>query len=364
MEWNLKTYSGVLYEGDIWFSNNTFNGLFRMNVLTKKIEYVDSFPRVPMLNRLTHKKCFLYGDKLLFLPAFSNYIHIYDLNSYSFETINFVDSNEPVTRDRVSDAAIVGHRIFVFSWLENEPVFIFDLNTNRLEKSILFETKKRDFEFSSEHLLTRCFNNATEKICFALWDTDCIVEWDVNKEELVANHTGVNNLFSAIPIGEDVWMVTRNSNKIYKYNKEKKIIVCNGIDFGEANIGARSYSGVSAHHNRVLGIPAFSKKFVCWKDDFAYEIKGDKFEVSNENLSAFLTSVDLGDELWFLPFSADGIYAYNANEDAIKRVKFSLESRDDRIRVISKVFNERMQNGIVCEDSNTSLRDFMEYICN
>lgn len=359
MDWNLKTYGGVLYKGNIWFSSNTFNGLMRMNILTKKIEYIDLFPKISILNRLTHKKCFLYNDKLYFLPALSNYIHIYDLINKSFKTIRFVDCNQPILKERVGDAVLLNQKIYIFSWLDDDPLITFDLNNHTLTRNEFFNIQKEKKGVSKNCQVIRCFNYGMDKICLSLSGTDCFAEWDVYGNELVVTHVELEDFFSATPIGDSIWIAARSGDSIYRFDKERVLEKYNGIGCAKWDAGERYYSGVLSFNNLLIGVPAFAKKIVCWKDGRAFELGGDNWNLSNENLIAFLGTIELDDELWLLPFSADGIYSYNKSVGVVTHIDFVLEEEAVKKMIIREAFNEGMKKGIIFEDSIYTLPEYI-----
>ena len=359
MDWNLKTYGGVLYKGYIWFSSNTFNGLMRMNVSTKNIEFVDFFPKISIINRLTHKKSFLFNDKLYFLPAFSNYIHIYDLINKRFKTVEFVDYDQPILKDRVGDAVLLNHKIYIFSWLEDEPLIIFDLNNHTLKRNEFFNIQKEKKGVSKNCQVMRCFNYGVDKICLSFSGTDCLAEWNVHSNELAVTHLEVEDIFSAIPIGDSIWIVTLAGDNIYRFDKEKGLEKYNGIGCAKWDGGERYYSGVLSFNNLLIGVPAFANKIVCWKEGRAFELDGDNWNFFEKNLSAFLGTVELDDELWFLPFSADGIYSYSASTGIVKRIHFALEEETIKKMIIRKAFNEELKKGVIFEKSSFILSEYM-----
>lgn len=362
MDWNLKTYGGVLYKGYIWFSNNTFNGLFRMNISTKKIEYIGFFPKISILNRLTHKKCFLYNDKLYFLPAFSNYIHIYDLKNKKFETIEFANSDQLILKDRVGDAVLLDDEIYIFSWLEEKPLIIFDLHSNTLKRCDYYDIQKEN-RVSKNFEVNRCFNYGVEKICLALSGTDCFAELDIHSKEFTVTHIGVEDIFSAIPIDDNIWIVPGGEDSIYRFDKESVLKKYDGIGCTKRNGGERYYSGVIKFNDMLIGVPAFAKKIVCWKEGNAYELDGDNWNTYHENLAAFLGTVELDDELWLLPFSADGIYSYSASAGIVTHIDFTVKEESVKKMIIRKAINEELKKGIIFENSTFTLPEYI-YVLN
>ena len=166
-------------------------------------------------------------------------------------------------------------------------------------------------------------------------------------------------MFSIIPLGDSFWIVNEESDSIYRLDQKGRVSEYGGTGVDRWHNGARCYSGIVTYCDRIITIPAFAKRIVCWKDKAAYEIGGDTWTLTNTNLSAFLTAIDLGEELWFLPFSADAIYSYSASSDVVKRISFSIDNDETKEFILNKMIFERDRNQVLYENSEFTLRDFV-----
>ena len=364
MNWNLKTYSGVIYDNYLWFSNNTFNGLFRMNVSNYSIEFIDFFPELPMLNKGSHKRCFSYQDTLIFIPAFSDDIYIYHIADGSFEIIPFDESGGNDSRDRIGDAVLADDKIYIFSWLKGEPLFVFDLENNSLNRCREFEhaIENENICINGAHILARCALRGTDTICFGVWDTDIVAEWNIYKNTLRTFHTGIDNIFSVSVVGDDLWILTRNSRHIYRCDNAYEIekYPCENLNCG---VG-RYYSGIVSFCDKIIGFPAFADKAVYLTNNGFESIPGQYWPLNDEKHPASLSTVIEGEKLLILPFSRDGVLVMNAQSNSITQREFALEDPTMQLKIISRLFDEESDLGIVYENDIFTLQDFVAAIVN
>ena len=156
MNWDLHTYSGVFVNDYLWFSNNTFNGLFRFDFNNNKIEFMDFFPN-ELINQInTHKKCFVYNNKLVFLPALGNFISIYDIEEKSFNTIElgFATNNNC---DKVADAVLIKNQLYIVPISQNDDLAVLNIDNYTITIVPEFmQSIKHSCNLHEGFLVTRC----------------------------------------------------------------------------------------------------------------------------------------------------------------------------------------------------------------
>lgn len=88
MEKMVLEYDTCCVKGDfLWVSAMKFNGLFKIDLRTKEINFVGCFPYEKLYGRLHLDRIIEHNNKLYFVPFESNYIHIYDIEKNTFEGI-------------------------------------------------------------------------------------------------------------------------------------------------------------------------------------------------------------------------------------------------------------------------------------
>lgn len=79
-------------EDVMWFANFMFNGLFKADINTGKVEFLGHFPKEALGTQRLHASIKKYKEQLIFTPAQGRYISIYNMKDNTFKTIEVEDS--------------------------------------------------------------------------------------------------------------------------------------------------------------------------------------------------------------------------------------------------------------------------------
>lgn len=71
----------------LWISALLFNGLFKYNLKSRKLEHVGQFPNEKFIGRLHFHRIIEVDEKLYFTPCESQHIHIFDTKTKQFDSI-------------------------------------------------------------------------------------------------------------------------------------------------------------------------------------------------------------------------------------------------------------------------------------
>lgn len=356
MDWKLRTHDAVIHDGYMWFSNDTFNGLFRMDINSGGIEFLAVFPGEKMMVYGLHKRCFRYSHFLIFLPAASKFIHIYDLEDGSFRTVLFY--GEEKNREKIADAVLVNGKIYMFSWLPEDSLFSLDLEDFSLTRIDGFKKEAAKYKPKDvTYYLSRCSLHGDSKILYAILNTDMIAQWDIRSNTQTIFHTGIENLFSAHVIDDDAWITTYGSDEIYQYSlANSDIKKYHGLT-GD-NRCSRFYSRIVEFDHEIIAIPAFYDSVAHLENGSFVAVPGESWGLVNDSVSAFFSAIDVDKELWLLPFSADAIYVYEGDSKRIRRKSFCLENKEMKMGVLAKICRE----DVIYENQEFVLNDLIEGI--
>lgn len=87
MKQNVEGYHHIYFhdairiENELWFAAININGLYKMNCLTKEIEFCCFFPNANYDQTFLYSKVFCYENKLIFIPFQANCVSIYDIEN-------------------------------------------------------------------------------------------------------------------------------------------------------------------------------------------------------------------------------------------------------------------------------------------
>ena len=141
MRFPLIFESGCVSDDDVWFSASDFNGLYKMSLKSKKIEYIGEFPNENGLKRRMHYgEALKVGSKIYFLPLESRYMNIYNLKNNTFESYCIAQNSCGLTR-----GVIYGDYIYMFSTRKSDT-YRYNTVNNVFEKvPINNEMSKRGY---------------------------------------------------------------------------------------------------------------------------------------------------------------------------------------------------------------------------
>lgn len=359
MDWNLYTYGAQMVEDSLWFSNNTFNSMFRMKTSTTELEHVDMFPDEEIVKCGLHKKCLCYKNKLLFLPAYGNHIHVYSIDSQTMQSFKYDEDNSKRTIDRISDACIVEDVVFIFPINMDGDLKAFYPDYGIIEVVPEFKEQIKILELKEKlYLLTRVEKDNSGNIIFAFYGSDILAKWNVTSRKLYTERTEVHSIFSSHVIGKDRWIITTNTDSIYCVGEDGYVKEYKGTK--RVKLKDRLYNRILKFYSNVIILPAF--------DDSVYAIKNDRiveiakvFPVDINKIAAhsFETCIVNGD-LWILPFeSSDGIII--GRDLSIKdRVSFELKDEILKKTIMKEHYYNQSNNGIIHESNNNRLENFVK----
>ena len=91
----ISCHNFVEINGNIYFSNWFYNGLFKVEYETGKTTFLGYFNDEKLTEKNIHLEVFLEEQKIYFLPRRGRHIHIYDLSDAFIQSIEIrKDSDE------------------------------------------------------------------------------------------------------------------------------------------------------------------------------------------------------------------------------------------------------------------------------
>ena len=366
MNWNLVTYGAQLCNGKLWFSNKNFNGLFSIDVVTNELKYISSFPGEKLERWGMHKKCLIYKNRLIFIPAYGNNIHVYAPYDDSMITYQF-DSNDlekDPQIDRVSDAVIRDGCVYILPMDYEGELKKFDVETGTLESVPEFMKQIREVSSDEKkYLLTRADIDNEGCIRFALWDKNILCNYDISKKKLYTHKCRVDHIFSSHIINGQVFIISNEVDSIYTISNNDGIEKLIGSE-REQDDYKRKYNRVIKFGSSIIVLPAF--------DDCVYAVKnGEIVEITKLDMiikdAPAIGSFDacmVNGDLWILPFgTCDGIVI---GEDLAerRRISFELTDEDSKKSILQAIFAEKNASGIMQESKNWGIGDFISAFAN
>lgn len=114
--WNQLFTTGMAIDGEeAWFANNTFNGLFRMNLRTREIKFVTVIPNEGIRTPILYSTCYIWAEYVVMIPGNAECLAVYNRKTREVFRYKIVDHLGETVRG------------FWSSWQESKYIYFVSL---------------------------------------------------------------------------------------------------------------------------------------------------------------------------------------------------------------------------------------------
>lgn len=271
---------GVVYENDIYFPASNTNALLKMNIMSKKVEWVGKFPYDDDNKVMMFSQCFLFEDTIIFIPLFAKGIYSYNIVQNKFELII----------DKGDDKAHWAHAVRCGDELILVPALSGNISKYSHSKKEIFDTdiELKDIEGLQFHKFALPYTDA----CMQngkLWITCGFKKW---LYEVDVDNGTVRKHTLNISSGKGLSRIVALDNKLWIGVNRPSIIISYDLENEE----------------------------ICEYNTFSNET--EEFNLL-ENPIKDITIVD--EQMWLLPSSGDAIAIIDKTGQLIKIIELSKE---------------------------------------
>ena len=338
-----------------YFSNAASNGLYRIHTSTYEVEFLDFFPNERIDAVLLHKRCFAYGNKLVFVPALSRKIVVYNVDSRSFVQVDF---DNDIDGEAVLDAMKIDNSVYIFKRHTSCELIKFDID-------LMQSTYVEEFGSLIDKYVSKDNPDKFYRISyydghfyFGLSETDIIAVWDMHNNKIDTLHTGMDRIINVIRKEDHLLFSLRDKYGIGSLTidtSEVKFLECNN----SLDVDGNTYGCMFAYNEYVITAPAFGKYIHGYKEDklvFEYMLNEQV-----ENDYKFYRYMEVEDDVWLLPIDTDEIYVLKKN---LEIEHYSVDVDDETKRmVLARLLKERLiSDNLLYEEDVYSLGAFLNMV--
>ena len=352
----LHAYTGVLYEGSIWYSCIEMNSLYRFDIAKKVNKFVCLFPDEKSGQREMHRICQYVNGIIIFLPFQGNHIHIYTPNSYMMESIFF--------SEYVYDSFVVDDEIWMICGLNGEKLYVFNVIDKTLREIKEYKEAYKTLGVQGG----RRFKYHNGHIWFGCLGTNRIADWDIEKSELRVHNTDIKNIFAICPTDNACWVIDRDTPNIHEWNYSDHVTTHNIddieilADIGKLSVPPRYYNNLFKFMDRIILLPAYTDSITVFEGK---EHQAVKIKVPNNarNLPKCFGYAHDINNVYILPFCTDELIHITASwdiqiGDAFQNSPNCLSLAEQK-RVMKEAQDEK---GYIVEGALFGLNDFLSVV--
>ncbi len=131
-EWQILSFEdGLTENNEIWFSDMTFNGLFKMSLTGRECEFVGKLKEEHGVRRL-HRQIISYGEWLILIPEKAGKVAFVHKQTHETEYVSIVLPENNKDGVQASGGFIFGDRLFIFPRFLKQAVAEIDLRSRKV----------------------------------------------------------------------------------------------------------------------------------------------------------------------------------------------------------------------------------------
>ncbi len=364
----MSFYCGCLVGNVIYASNTNYNGLFRINMDTWKVEFVGNFPDERSYQKELHRKVIRIQDELYFIPNKGTCISTYNIHTSQFGKIT-IPGVEGLLE--FADAFVIENRLWMVPKFLKQPLYYIELQNKVVQEEQAWKKHMFQQEGFADLEAVGVLDN---KIVVVPWNINKMFIYDLNsgqmKEKVLPREFHLRNLTCD---GEYIWFTLRDDNRIVRYHWES----------GDIKIYA-----VEDESRKIIGNDElqFLAVFICGDRRFVVPSRADVFmEIDieggiifaakdlNSPISRYdkgilyLQSIRQGQRCFWLPKSAKELLELDVNNNQASWHKLEISDcgleKYLRDFVITRGLADRFKMSGIEKEGTFSLTDYI-YMLN
>lgn len=357
-KWILHTTTGVTVDGSFWFSSHKFNGLFKLDLNSGKIEFVAFFPEEKISSESLHKKCFAYEQYLIFLPMLGDHIHIFDRVSHSFISPSYEVKVADKSFHRIADAVKIKNTIYVLPFNKNDDMLYIELDDFHVHKDALFcQELRKHLSADGYCALTRCNADQYNNICFSPHGTNLLAKWNVERRVFEFENHNSQSLFAAYYFADKWWLLEKRACQIVKHEDNVETVVPDAGKQSNYKLEA-CYKRIVEFNDYLIGLGMPGKIAVITDEN----LKCLNADIPNIAGLDFYDAIQAEDELWVFSGSQDDVIAVDKNFNIAHTFKLLFEDPEIITQISDRCIEERGSLAILNESELYSLSGFIDFV--
>ena len=209
-----RLFAGAIYENQLYYSDNLCNALMRFDLTTELANYIGEFPNVGSAETYIHKRAYVYGDNIYFIPDKGKNIPIYHIKTNEIEFVEVYRSSD--TDYVFCDGLFYGNFLWIFPGNIEQPMIRFDLSSKKTEiLNNFYGIFHEKIEKQQQGFCKIC--RVKDDVYMALLSTSKIIKYNMRNMSIKVIDSKIAQLDSVYSIDEEIIICTIDG-KAYLWN--------------------------------------------------------------------------------------------------------------------------------------------------
>ena len=348
---------------NIWFSNISFNGLFKMDLENGQIEFIHRFEEIACNKGIVWTQMFKEGDELIFVPWVSDSLVIYNIKTCEEYHIPFLEEKKECEFGRL--AFRYKDVIWLFPAKSGGKVLCYDIKN----KVIVRNDKLGNWLLSiaKGEVCTLRGSIYNDKITLCLDDKNILCQIELETMDLNANiiSESCGNIYVATFDGCDYWLLQKNSSNIYQWNAKDDVYIEYIAEYNEEVI--IPYTEIKFFDKDPILVNYYGT-YVCKVNKQTRTVNKlfeypEGFAVIKNVLhgATFLDAILWENNICFIPQRGSMVLYYNLKDGTIRGKDFVISKQD--ITYLEEIINENFKTEEIREigEINT-LKNYINHL--
>lgn len=209
---------GIQIDNEYWFAAGNTNGLFKKNLLTGELYFIDFFPDEAKTQFRAYTDVKRVGNKLIFTPCYAKRIAIYNIDDKKFSSVLLPEFKTGVNQYIKS----VKYKDYIYFIPFSASFFIkynvVEGNIKKLEEWT--DLKKQYLDQGNNNLIIETVCTDNKDIYMFMNDKNYVIILNMDTDQFQVKSLDTSfdeKIYSVFRRDNNIWIVT-NRNIIYKWN--------------------------------------------------------------------------------------------------------------------------------------------------
>lgn len=336
----MAMFDAYIDSEQIFFSNNSFNGLISMDKKNGRCNYITAFSGDVPWAKGMHKRIIKYKDRLFFFPNAAKGISVYNLNTNKMQFFK-----GDVGYWELTEIFAFGQVAYLIPKSMEQSLYLFDMEEYKFTEISGWNRNIQKTVHDCEQLQPNCACVIEKFFWTFIRNTNILIETSIITGESVFYHLDKDFTINyMVADGENLWISSKKKDIVIRWNKERGILEQIVLSDAREKSNPGDSNQLKCFQNRLLILPERGGEILIIDSDRRItsisipDLRRVK-DNTRKNLSLFGGCMIDNNDIYLLPYAADGLYILRLESKEITRQSLAFTNADYYYRNIALINN-------------------------